>query len=90
MEIVFDSADPDRLATFWAAALHYKTQDPPSGAEVDRIVRLGARQARTVEERGGYFVNMFDPEGNEFRRSLARGRGRLQRVVALLGKLKLA
>lgn len=35
-------------------------------AEVDRIVRLGARQARTVEERGGYFVNMFDPEGNEF------------------------
>src|ERR1700682_6283228 len=23
-------------------------------------------QARTVEERGGYFVNMLDPEGNEF------------------------
>ena len=35
-------------------------------AEVDRILRLGARKARTVEERGGSFVNMFDPEGNEF------------------------
>lgn len=114
VQIVFDCADPDKLATFWAAALHYTKQDPPSAiadpdgtgprisfqrvperksvknrvhldlnigggfgtpqderrrridAEVDRIVRLGARQARTVEERGGYFVNMFDPEGNEF------------------------
>jgi Glyoxalase-like domain len=137
VQIVFDCADPDRLAHFWAKALHYKLQDPPAGfdsweaflktqgipqtewnsatavvdpdgvgpriffqrvpeaktvknrvhldlnigggfgtpqderrrridAEVDRIVRLGARQARTVEERGGYFVNMFDPEGNEF------------------------
>ena len=137
VQIVFDCADPDKLATFWASALHYKKQDPPAGfaswpdfleaqgipqsrwnsasaivdpdgvgpriyfqqvpegktvknrvhldlnigggfgtpqderrrridAEVDRIVRLGARQARTVEERGGYFVNMFDPEGNEF------------------------
>jgi hypothetical protein len=25
-----------------------------------------ARQSRTVEERGEYFINMFDPEGNEF------------------------
>ena len=114
VHIVFDCADPDKLATFWAAALHYKKQVPPSAivdpdgtgprisfqqvperktvknrvhldlnigggfgtpqderrsridAEVDRIVRLGARQARTVEERGGYFVNMFHPEGNEF------------------------
>jgi hypothetical protein len=35
-------------------------------AEVDRLVRLGARTSRTVEERGEYFVNMFDPEDNEF------------------------
>ena len=137
VQIVFDCADPDRLATFWAAALHYKKQDPPAGfaswpdflkaqgipesdwtsasavvdpdgvgpriffqrvpegkvvknrvhldlnaggprgaphderrrrvdAEADRLVQLGARQSRTVEERGEYFVNMFDPEGNEF------------------------
>lgn len=31
IQIVFDTADPDRLATFWAAALHYKKQDPPAG-----------------------------------------------------------
>jgi|SRR6266849_4764287 len=112
LQIVFDCADPDKLATFWAATLHYKQQTsaivdpdgvgariffqrvpdektvknrvhldlnigggwgtPPEerrrriDAEVDRAVRLGARKARTVEERGGYFVNLFDPEGNEF------------------------
>jgi hypothetical protein len=137
VQIVFDCADPDKLATFWAAALHYRKQDPPAGfaswpdflraqgipesewtsasavvdpdgigpriffqrvpegktvknrvhldlnvggprgtpprerrsrvdAEVDRLVHLGARQSRTVEERGEYFVNMFDAEGNEF------------------------
>jgi hypothetical protein len=137
VQVVFDCSDPDKLATFWAAALHYKIQDPPAGfaswpdfltaqgipesewtsasavvdpagvgpriyfqrvpegktvknrvhldlniggprtdppsdrrrridAEVDRILRIGGRKARTVEERGGYFVNMLDPEGNEF------------------------
>jgi hypothetical protein len=137
VQIVFDCADPDRLATFWAAALHYKLQDPPPGfatwpdflkaqripesqwnsasavvdpdgvgpriffqrvpegkvvknrvhldlnvggprsastderrrrvdAEVDRLIELGARKSRMVEERGEYFANMFDPEGNEF------------------------
>jgi len=137
VQIVFDCANPAKLATFWAAALHYKIQDPPAGfaswpdflkaqgipesewnsasaivdpdgvgpriyfqqvpegktvknrvhldlnvggprnappderrprvdAEVDRLVQLGARQSRTVEERGEYWVNMFDSEGNEF------------------------
>jgi hypothetical protein len=92
VQIVFDCADPDKLASFWAAALHYKKQDPPPGftswpdfltaqgipesqwnsanavvdAEVDRLVQLGARRSRAIEERGEYFVNMFDPEGNEF------------------------
>ncbi len=137
IQVVFDCANPDKLATFWAAALHYKKQDPPPGsaswpdflkaqsipesewdsasaivdpdgvgpriffqqvpegkvvknrvhldlnvggprsaphderrrrvdAEVGRLVQLGARRSRTVEERGEYFINMFDPEGNEF------------------------
>ena len=137
VQIVFDCGNPAKLATFWAAALHYKLQDPPAGfaswpdflkaqgipesewnsasaivdpdgvgpriyfqqvpeektvknrvhldlnigggfgtpqderrrridAEVERILRIGGRKARTVEERGGYFVNMLDPEGNEF------------------------
>ena len=31
VQIVIDCADPDRLADFWAAALHYRKQDPPEG-----------------------------------------------------------
>ena len=31
IQVTFDCADPDRLATFWAAALGYKKQDPPEG-----------------------------------------------------------
>jgi hypothetical protein len=30
-QVVFDSADPDRLAHFWADVLGYKIQDPPAG-----------------------------------------------------------
>jgi hypothetical protein len=30
-QVTFDCADPNRLATFWAAALGYKKQDPPQG-----------------------------------------------------------
>ena len=28
---MFDCADPDRLADFWAATLHYEKQPPPAG-----------------------------------------------------------
>lgn len=31
VQIVLDCADPDRLAHFWAEALHYKLQVPPEG-----------------------------------------------------------
>lgn len=31
VQVVFDCADPDRLAHFWAEALGYKLQDPPEG-----------------------------------------------------------
>jgi hypothetical protein len=31
IQVTFDCADPDRLATFWAAALGYQKQDPPEG-----------------------------------------------------------
>jgi hypothetical protein len=31
VQVVFDCADPARLAKFWAEALHYKEQDPPKG-----------------------------------------------------------
>jgi len=31
VQIVFDSRDPSALSGFYAAALHYKLQDPPEG-----------------------------------------------------------
>jgi hypothetical protein len=31
VQVTFDCADPDRLATFWAEALGYKKADPPAG-----------------------------------------------------------
>src|SRR2546427_7028277 len=31
IQIVYDCADPARLSEFYAAALHYKLQDPPEG-----------------------------------------------------------
>ena len=31
IQVTFDCADPDRVATFWATALGYKKQDPPPG-----------------------------------------------------------
>jgi len=35
-------------------------------AEVERLVKLGAKEQREWEERGDYWVVMLDPEGNEF------------------------
>lgn len=137
VQVVFDCADPDRLATFWATVLGYRKQDPPDGyaswpafleaqgipkdrwnsasaivdpdgagprvffqrvpepkavknrvhldvnvgggrktplderrkrvdAEAERLVAAGARKARAVEQHGEYWVQMHDPEGNEF------------------------
>jgi len=33
LQIVFDSINPSSLSKFYAGALHYKLQDPPSGFE---------------------------------------------------------
>jgi len=35
-------------------------------AEAERLIAAGARRARAHDKRGEYFVNMHDPEGNEF------------------------
>jgi hypothetical protein len=138
VQVVFDCADPQRLAAFWAEALHYVVPAPPEphatwddwaraegipeaewndaaaivdpdgagprvyfqrvpepkvaknrvhldvnagggpsvssdehrrrvGAEVARLVALGATDARgPMDRRGEYWVRMNDPEGNEF------------------------
>jgi hypothetical protein len=43
---------------------------PDRAGQIDAFVRrltaLGAHRLRAVEEDGGYFVVMADPEGNEF------------------------
>lgn len=39
---------------------------PQQRAEVERLVALGATEVREVEENGGVWVLMLDPEGNEF------------------------
>jgi hypothetical protein len=31
VQVVFDCADPARMAKFWSEALHYAEQDPPAG-----------------------------------------------------------
>src|SRR5262249_9620156 len=31
IQVTLDCADPDRVASFWAAALGYRKQDPPEG-----------------------------------------------------------
>jgi catechol 2,3-dioxygenase-like lactoylglutathione lyase family enzyme len=33
VQVTFDCADPDRLATFWSAVLGYQLQPPPPGFE---------------------------------------------------------
>jgi Glyoxalase-like domain len=33
IQVVFDAADPDKIAHFWAEALHYVIQPPPEGYE---------------------------------------------------------
>jgi Glyoxalase-like domain len=35
-------------------------------AEVERLIKRGAKEQREWEERGEYWVVMLDPEGNEF------------------------
>ena len=31
IQVTFDCVDPDRMAQFWAEALHYRLQEPPAG-----------------------------------------------------------
>lgn len=60
VQIVFDCADPGAQAEFWAAALHYKVQDPPAGfASWDDW----ARAQGIPEERRNDASAIVDPEG---------------------------
>jgi hypothetical protein len=57
VQIVFDCADPDRQARFWAEALHYRMPDPPAGfatwddwARSEGIPEERWNDARAVED----------------------------------------
>jgi hypothetical protein len=60
IQVVFDCHDPDRLARFWAEALHYKLQDPPPGFETweDLLKSLGIPESDWDRASA-----VIDPEG---------------------------
>ncbi len=60
VQIVFDCADPDRLAQFWAATLHYVLQPPPPGyaSWEDALAAFGV-----PKEDWGSASAVVDPEG---------------------------
>ncbi len=60
IQVVFDTADPERLGEFWAAALHYRIQPPPTGYDSwEAFLR-----AMNVPEQDWHSANaIVDPEG---------------------------
>ncbi len=60
IQVVFDCADPDRVARFWATALHYRIQDPPEGFDSWEAF-LEARNVPREEWNSASAI--VDPEG---------------------------
>jgi hypothetical protein len=60
VQVVFDCADPNRLARFWAEALGYKLDDPPEGYQrwEDWL-----RDQGIPEERWNDASAVVDPDG---------------------------
>ena len=60
IQVVFDCANPDRLARFWAEALRYKLQDPPEGFETWEafLASIGIPEEEWNDASG-----IVDPEG---------------------------
>jgi len=60
LQVVIDCADPARLAAFWAAAIHYKLQDPPAGhASWEAFLRAQG----VPEEQWNSASSVVDPDG---------------------------
>ena len=61
-QLVIDCADPDRMARFWAAALHYDLEPPPDGFETwdDYYRDLGLGE----EDLGIGEDSIVDPSGD--------------------------
>jgi hypothetical protein len=60
IQIVFDTADPDREARFWAAALGYELQPPPAGFDTWEAF---LREQKIPEEEWNSASAITDPEG---------------------------
>jgi hypothetical protein len=60
VQVVFDCANPDRMARFWAEALGYKLQDPPPGFA---SWEDWAREQGIPEERWNDVGAAVDPDG---------------------------
>ena len=61
VQIVFDTADPDREARFWAEALGYQIQPPPEGFDSWEAF---LRAQGIAEERWNEASAITDPDGN--------------------------
>lgn len=61
-QLVIDCADPEPLARFWAAALHYELEPPPSGfATWDAYwLDMGVPE----DDLGGGVDSIVDPDGH--------------------------
>lgn len=60
IQLVFDCADPGRQAAFWAEALHYRAEEPPSGFA---SWEDWARAEGIPEERWNDAAAIDDPDG---------------------------
>src|SRR5579871_4703131 len=59
IQVVFDCADPDAQAAFWAAALGYVVQPPPEGYESWEAFA----EAQGMAEMIGKVSAVVDPDG---------------------------
>jgi Glyoxalase-like domain len=60
IQVVFDAAEPEKLAEFWGLALGYVTEPPPEGFESREEF---AGPAGIPEERFGEVSPRIDPAG---------------------------
>jgi Glyoxalase-like domain len=60
IQVVFDAADPGKLAEFWAVALDYVLEPPPEGHENWEDF---ARSIGLPEEESGNLASVIDPAG---------------------------
>ncbi len=60
LQVVFDCNDPSRLSKFYAEALHYKVQDPPSGYAT---WEAWLKDHKIPEEEWNSAGAIVDPEG---------------------------